>query len=216
MDALRPLRLLLLLDNCEHLAEACAELVDAVTRDCPHVRVVATSREPLGCRGEAVWPVPPFGAPPATEAAVLSAVELLRYDAVRLFVDRATASLPTFALTERNAWAVADICRRLDGLPLAIELAAARVRGLAVELIATRLDDRFRLLTSGEPHRHAPAADAPGGRGLELRPARPAGADAVRPPLRVRRRLHPLGRRGGVRRRRSRRGQSGSSRGGLP
>jgi predicted ATPase len=149
VDALGPLRLVLLLDNCEHLAAATAALVDAVLRYCPHVRVLATSREPLGCQGEAVWPVSPFGLPPAADTVAPEVDNLLRYDAVRLFVDRANAALPDFALTEWNAWAVADICRRLDGLPLAVELAAARVRVLAVKQIAARLNDRFRLLTRG-------------------------------------------------------------------
>jgi predicted ATPase/DNA-binding XRE family transcriptional regulator len=139
--------LLLVLDNCEHLLDACAGLADALLRAGPRVRILATSREALGIAGESSWRVPslalPEDAPPASSDALLSS------DAVQLFVERARAALPHFALTARNAQAVAQVCRRLDGLPLAIELAAARVRGLAVEQLAARLDQRFQLLTGG-------------------------------------------------------------------
>lgn len=146
--ALRRRRLLLVLDNCEHLLEACARLSDALIRECPHVRVVATSREPLGLVGEVAWRVPSFRVPPARPVERV-VHDLLRYDAVRLFVDRAATGSPGFGLTEENAAAVAELCRRLDGIPLALELAAARVRVLSVEQLALRLDDRFRLLTGG-------------------------------------------------------------------
>jgi predicted ATPase/class 3 adenylate cyclase len=148
VEALRPKSLLLMLDNCEHILAACRDLAAALLRTCPHVRILATSREGLGLPGEMVWRVPSLSVPedirhlPRPE-------ELLLYDAVRLFVDRAVTTTPGFTVTSENAPAVAHVCRRLDGIPLAIELAAARVKVLAVEQIAVRLDNRFRLLTRG-------------------------------------------------------------------
>jgi predicted ATPase/DNA-binding SARP family transcriptional activator/Tfp pilus assembly protein PilF len=148
-DALRPRSMLLVLDNCEHLLAACAELVEVLLRACPNVRVLATSRQGLGITGEQTYPVPPLSVPDPDR---LPPVErLLQYEAVQLFVDRAGLSQPTFRLTEANAPWVAQVCHRLDGIPLAIELAAARVKALPVEQIAERLDDRFRLLTAGSP-----------------------------------------------------------------
>jgi non-specific serine/threonine protein kinase len=138
--------LLLLLDNCEHLIDAVAPLVHALLRSCPRLRILATSREALRIAGEASWRVPSLPLPPEGEAAV----EVVRAsDAVRLFVERARALQPRFALTSVNAPALAQICRRLDGIPLAIELAAGLVRVLSLEQIAQRLDDRFQLLTGG-------------------------------------------------------------------
>ncbi len=144
---LQPKKLLLILDNCEHLVEPCAQLAEALLRACPDLRIVATSRGALGITGETVWRVPSLSLPdprrlPPTE-------NLMQYEAVRLFVERAIAASPTFSLTDQNAPAVVQICYRLDGIPLAIELAAARVKVLSVEQIAARLDDRFRLLTGG-------------------------------------------------------------------
>jgi predicted ATPase/class 3 adenylate cyclase len=150
VDALRPKALLLVLDNCEHLLAACRGLIAALLSTCPEVRILATSREGLGVPGEALWRVPSLSLPedifhlPPPEGLVL-------YDAVRLFVDRAVAAAQGFTVTSENAPAVALVCQRLDGIPLAIELAAARVKVLAVEQIAARLDDRFRLLTGGSP-----------------------------------------------------------------
>jgi non-specific serine/threonine protein kinase len=146
-DALRPRRLLLVLDNCEHLVEACAHLADALLRACPLLTIVATSREALNIPGETVWPVPPLSVPGQAER--WSPDGLLRLEAVRLFVERARTAVPAFALNDANAVAVAEICTQLDGLPLAIELAAARVRLLGPDQIAARLGDRFRLLTGG-------------------------------------------------------------------
>jgi predicted ATPase/transcriptional regulator with XRE-family HTH domain len=146
-DALRDRRLLLVLDNCEHLVDACAALAEALLGACPHLRLLATSREPLGCDGEAVVRVPSLALPPAGGAA--SFAEIGGAAAVRLFVDRAAEVAPAFALTARNALAVAEVCRRLDGIPLALEFAARLVRALPVEEVAARLDDRFRLLTGG-------------------------------------------------------------------
>jgi predicted ATPase/uncharacterized protein HemY len=149
-EALQSRQLLLVLDNCEHLIEACAQLVETLLRGCPKLKILATSRELLGVSGEAAWRVPPLSVPdpqrlPATE--VLSA--LTQYEAIALFTERARAALSTFAVTDQNAPALIQICQRLDGIPLAIELAAARVKVLSVEQIAARLDDRFKLLTGG-------------------------------------------------------------------
>jgi non-specific serine/threonine protein kinase len=146
-DALRAKRLLLVLDNCEHLLEACARLADALLRACPDVRVLATSREPLATPGETVWRVPPLAVPETGDSPPVE--RLTQSEAVRLFVDRARAAQPGFRATPATAPAVAHICRRVDGLPLAIELAAARVRVLPVAQILARLEDRFRLLTGG-------------------------------------------------------------------
>jgi predicted ATPase len=144
-DAIGARRTLLLLDNCEHVIVAAARLADELLRRCPGLSILATSREPLTIAGEAVYPVPPLAVPEGT--VVVS--EATRFAAVRLFADRAVAVRPDFAVDGDNVEAVAAICRRLDGLPLAIELAAARVRSLSARQIADRLDDRFRLLTGG-------------------------------------------------------------------
>jgi predicted ATPase/transcriptional regulator with XRE-family HTH domain len=145
--ALGPRRALLLFDTCEHLIETGACLADTLLRGCPGVQILATSREALGIGGEVSWPVPPLAVPPAD--AGLPHEWLGSFAAIRLFVERAAAVRPGLRLSERNATAIAEICRRLDGLPLAIELAAARVKGLAPEEIVARLDQRFRLLTGG-------------------------------------------------------------------
>lgn len=139
--------LLLAIDNCEHLVDACAALAERLLRSCPRITIVATSREPLGVSGETSWKVPSLSMPdpywgPGTRS-------LGAYAAVKLFVDRALRVRPDFQLTDDNAPAIAQICRRLDGIPLAIELAAARVKVMAPDEIAARLDDRFRLLTGG-------------------------------------------------------------------
>ncbi|HEY2507338.1 MAG TPA: LuxR C-terminal-related transcriptional regulator [Streptosporangiaceae bacterium] len=173
-DALRGRQLLLILDTCEHVVEAVASMARDLIGGCPLIRLVATSREPLRVRGETVWRVqplslpnrpgrplgaapadapaegwvPPQGAPP--ERAAMAVEEAGQFEAVRLFVDRAAAVRPGFALTAANSPAVAQLCRTLDGVPLAIELAAARVRTLSVEQISARIADRFRLLASGD------------------------------------------------------------------
>jgi predicted ATPase/DNA-binding CsgD family transcriptional regulator len=149
-DALRQRQLLLVLDTCEHLIEAIAELAHRLLADCPAVRIVATSRQPLRVRGETVWRVPPLALPPAELPLGQPATDLASHEAVRLFLDRAAAVRPGFALTPENADAVSHLCRTLDGMPLAIELAAARMRALSAEQIAARLDDRFGLLASGD------------------------------------------------------------------
>jgi predicted ATPase/DNA-binding SARP family transcriptional activator/DNA-binding CsgD family transcriptional regulator/Tfp pilus assembly protein PilF len=145
--ALRNKQLLLVLDNCEHLIAACARLVDTVLDACPRIRILATSREALGVEGETRWPVSPLPVPVALRP--LSARELERFESARLFVERARHHDPTFALTDQNAEAVAEVCLKLEGIPLAIELAAVRVGVLSVEQIARRLEDSLRLLTGG-------------------------------------------------------------------
>ncbi len=147
IDYLQTRDLLLVLDNCEHLLAACASLVESLARACPRLRVLATSREPLGIPGETVWRVPSLSLPEPGQAP--SVDHLLQYEATRLFIERATSGQPGFTPASHNADAVAAVCRRLDGIPLAIELAAARMRVLSVEQIAERLDNRFRLLTGG-------------------------------------------------------------------
>jgi predicted ATPase/class 3 adenylate cyclase len=146
-DYLRNKRLLLILDNCEHLILEAAQFTDAVLRTSPEVKVLATSRESLGLTGESIYLVPSLATPDPLHMPDIHS--LAEFEAVRLFTERACAVLPPFALTESNAPAVAKICKRLDGIPLAIELAAARVKVLSSEQIVTRLDDSFRLLTSG-------------------------------------------------------------------
>ena len=154
VDVLRPRRCLLVLDNCEHLVNACALVAERLLHGCPGLSLLTTSREPLGFSGETVWRVPPLSVP--TTADVQTSQLLFRstslnsqHEAVRLFVERARSVSATFGLTEQNAPPVAQICRKLDGIPLAIELAAPLVRGLSPEQIIARLDDRFRLLTDG-------------------------------------------------------------------
>ena len=144
---LQPKALLLILDNCEHLLDGCARLAARLLRACPHLRLLTTSREPLGVGGETSWAVPPLSSPNRLES--LSLEQLGQYEAVQLLVDRATAVQPAFVLSAGNASAVAQVCRRLDGIPLALELAAARVRSLSMDQVAQRMDDRFRLLTGG-------------------------------------------------------------------
>ncbi|MEU9074819.1 regulator [Kitasatospora sp. NPDC048538] len=139
-------RLLLVLDGCEHLVAACAELTEALLRGLPGVRVLATSRAPLRACGEHLHTLAPLPVGPLPVGRVGS--DALP-DAVRLFADRARAVLPSFEVTAANAEAVGLLCRRLDGIPLAVELAAGRLRALSVEQITARLDDRFRLLTGG-------------------------------------------------------------------
>jgi predicted ATPase/DNA-binding SARP family transcriptional activator/DNA-binding CsgD family transcriptional regulator len=147
-DYLHTKALLLILDNCEHLVESAASLAAALLRACPHLKVLATSREPLGVRGEVLWRVPPLSLP--SEDQESSIESLMRYEAVQLFRDRTRSRLPGFELTEENASAAARVCRRLDGVPLAIELATARMGILAVEQITERLEDSLKLLSVGD------------------------------------------------------------------
>ena len=144
---LRGKRLLLIFDNCEQIVSACAVLAEKLLKACPELHILATSREALAVAGETTWRVPSLPVPPAQP--LDSFEKLAEIPSVRLFVDRATSVVPDFQLTAGNAPAVAKICRRLDGIPLAIELAAARVKMISPEEIALRLNDRFRLLTGG-------------------------------------------------------------------
>ncbi len=148
IDALQSKHLLLVFDNCDYVLQPVAELCAAILRSCAGVRIVATSREPLNIAGEARYRLPPLAVPPA--AAALTAAGALAYDAIALFVKRATAADQRFVITDDNAAAIADICRRLDGIALAIELAAARSSTLDVHELAQRLDERFRLLRGGD------------------------------------------------------------------
>ena len=146
-DYLRNRELLLILDNCEHLLSASAELVTALMQTCPNLCILVTSREALNIVGELSFRVPSLSIPDARRLPALPA--LSQYEAMRLFVERAEIVQPGFELTDTNARAVAQICHRLDGIPLAIELSVARVKMMPVEQVAARLDDRFRLLTGG-------------------------------------------------------------------
>ncbi|GAB3990513.1 hypothetical protein GCM10029978_118590 [Actinoallomurus acanthiterrae] len=145
IDVLADKRLLLVLDNCEHLVEAAARLADRVLAAAPGVRILITSREPLGITGESLCPVPSLPLPPADADAETA----LTHDAIRLFAERAAAVRPGFAVDPETVEPVVKVCRALDGIPLAIELAAARLRVLTAAQVASRLDDRFRLLTVG-------------------------------------------------------------------
>jgi predicted ATPase len=166
-EALVARQLLLVLDNCEHLIDECARLADALLSCCPHLSILATSRQALGLTGEITWPVSPLSLPPrvdgqwlvvdgSTKSAPTGPSTLnhppstvLQYEAIHLFVARAAAATAGFALDASTAAAAVQVCQRLDGIPLAIELAASRLCVLSIEEIATRLDDRFRLLTGG-------------------------------------------------------------------
>jgi predicted ATPase/class 3 adenylate cyclase len=147
MDYVRAKSILLILDNCEHLIEACAQLANTLLRAAPRLKILATSREPLGIAGETSYRVRSLPLPDPRQLHDIEA--LAQNDCVHLFIDRAMAAYPSFRLKEKNSLAIADICRRLDGIPLAIELASARTKVFPPEEIAARLDDRFRLLTGG-------------------------------------------------------------------
>jgi predicted ATPase len=144
---LRQKKALLILDNCEHLIEASARLADELVRGCPTLLIVATSREPLGIAGESTYRVPSLAFPARTEG--ITAAEALEHGAVRLFVERASATVDGFRLTDLNAPAVANICKHLDGIPMAIELAVPQLRMMPAQGLATRLHDRFLLLVKG-------------------------------------------------------------------
>ena len=148
VEALRQRNMLVVMDNCEHLVDASARLVETLLGTCPGLRIMATSREALGVAGEVRWVVPPLSIPdpwPSTEIG-----ELKRSEAVRLFTERARDRFPDFELTPQNARSVTEICRRVEGIPLALELAAARIGVLSVEQIAARLEDALSLLTVGD------------------------------------------------------------------
>jgi predicted ATPase/DNA-binding SARP family transcriptional activator len=161
VESLKPQRVLLILDNCEHLTQSCADLCIALLQACPELRLLTTTREALKVHGEMKWSVPPLALP--EKPARPSLDKLSQYDAVQLFVERARLSRPAFRLTETNAAPTLEICRRLDGLPLAIELTAARLNVLSLEEIVNRLSASLRLLTvdeRGVPDRHRTAHSA--------------------------------------------------------
>jgi len=174
VDTLRNKRMLLVLDNCEHLVEAVAGFVNVLLASCPHLRILATSREPLGVAGEALWRVSSLSVPDTDR--LPAAAELTRYDAVHLFLDRARLRLPDFSLTPANDRAVAEVCRKLEGIPLAIELATARMGALALEEVAQRLEDSLGLLTAGprtaEPRQRTMRATLQWSHGLLSEPER--------------------------------------------
>ena len=143
---LRASEALLIIDNCEHLLDAAASLITVLLRQCPSLRVLATSQSRLNLAGEATWPVPPLTLPPAAEQ---DPQVVARSESARLFCDRAGLARPGFSLADGNAGPVSEICRRLDGIPLALELAAARLNALTARQLAARLDDRFRVLSGG-------------------------------------------------------------------
>jgi predicted ATPase len=147
MVFLKSQELLLVLDNYEHVIEAATNLAEDIFKGAPGVHILATSREPLRAAGERVHRLPPLESAPLS--ANLRAAEALKFAGIQLFVDRASAVSDAFELTDADAPIIADICRRLDGIPLAIELAAGRIDAFGVRGLAERLDDRFRLLTSG-------------------------------------------------------------------
>src|SRR5690349_17538244 len=148
---LQPKHLLLLLDNCEHIIATCADAVERLLRVCPHLHILATSREALGVEGEREWVVRGLRTPalPIGAHQPLKANAIQDYEAVTLFLHRVQTNKPDFVLSEQDAPAIAQICTHLDGMPLALELAAARLKGLTVQEVAARLQDRFALLKSG-------------------------------------------------------------------
>ena len=146
-DYLREKKMLLLLDNCEHLIEVCVQMADTLLHACHQVHILATSREALGIAGETLYLVPSLTRPDTRNLPALDALK--QYEAIQLFIDRATSAVPSFTLTNKNAFSIAHICQRLDGIPLAIELVATKIRVLSPGQIAQRLDDRFHLLLSG-------------------------------------------------------------------
>lgn len=146
-DFLGSRRVLLVLDNCEHMAEECADLVDEILSACPFVRVLATSQRALGLAAETIYQVPSLSLP--TEASGTDAAALRQFEAIELFVDRASALNPSFELTDSNAPAVLELCRALEGMPLALELAASRIRVLSPQAMLARLNDRYQLLNHG-------------------------------------------------------------------
>jgi predicted ATPase len=150
LNFVRPKQMLLILDNCEHLIAAITQLVQSLLTTAPGLKILVTSREPLAVSGEMNYQVQGLAWPTLARATTLDPEDLLQYDSIRLFVERARAISPQFSITRENSLAIIEICRRLDGIPLALELASARLNILTPQQIAARLDDRFALLTSGQ------------------------------------------------------------------
>jgi predicted ATPase/class 3 adenylate cyclase len=146
-DYLREKKMLIILDNCEHLIDACAQMAEMLLHACPQIRILASSREALGIAGETSYLVPSLSLPDIEHLPPVTSLN--QYEAVQLFIDRATSAVPSFIVNDENAFSIAQICQRLDGIPLAIELAASKIRVLSASQIAQRLDARFHLLTGG-------------------------------------------------------------------
>ena len=149
-DTLHSRKMLLVMDNCEHLVEAAARLVDALLGSCPRLRILATSRETLNSAGEVNWVVPSLSVPDFCQEEAYTPQKLEVYESLRLFVERARQRDPSFVVSVRNAQAVAQVCRRLEGIPLAIELAAARMGVFSAQQLSIRLEDSLKLLSKGE------------------------------------------------------------------
>ncbi|MEO6695206.1 MAG: hypothetical protein ABIY50_02380, partial [Ignavibacteria bacterium] len=147
-DYLKDKEILLIMDNCEHLINECANLAEMLLNKCPKLKIIATSREALNCQGEQTYKLPALSKPDSTTNYTVE--ELLQYEAVRLFIERALAVNPAFRVNNENAHALAQICCKLDGIPLAIELASVKIKILTVSSICERLDNRFKLLTGGK------------------------------------------------------------------
>ena len=184
-------QLLVVLDNCEHLTDACAVLASKLLAAAPGLRILATSRHVLGVEGEQILSVPPLSTPDSE----VPAGDATHYESVTLFLERASAVAPGFEITDGNRAAVVELCRRLDGIPLAIELAAVWLRILSPAQVLDRLEDRFRLLIQWPARRARPAAGARRHRGLELRPLLAGRAADVGPAVGVRGGLRPRCRR---------------------
>ena len=193
---------LIVLDNCEHLIDAAAKFCDTAIRHCPVIRFLATSREPLGIDGERVYRVPSMSLPSAD---IVSAADIADSDAVQLFAERARLSNPAFAIDDSTAPLVASICRRLDGIPLALELAAARLTSMSLQQVSPAAGPAVPAADRRQPQRHAPPANPAGHRRLVVRAAQRPGTaddDAV---VGVRRRVRARCRRGRVHHRERRR-----------
>ena len=149
-DFIKTRNILIILDNCEHLIDACAELAAGLTSQGPDLRILATSRQPLAVAGETIYPISGLAWPSSIRELEDQPRDIFQYDAVRLFVERARAISPNFSITPENGRSLVEICRRLDGLPLALELASARINVLTIDEITARLNDRFNLLISGQ------------------------------------------------------------------
>jgi non-specific serine/threonine protein kinase len=186
-DRLRSKRLLLVLDNCEHLLDACAKLAGALLKTCFNLRILATSREAIGVAGESICQVPSLATPEPT--ATMSLESLCQFEAVRLFKDRAVAVQPRFALTSATAPAVVQICWRVEGIPLAIELAAARMSALSAAQVAERLAGQFSVALARKAHGLAAPPGAAGDHRLELCAADGRGAELVSAAFRFCRRI---------------------------
>ena len=190
LEYLKNKTLLLILDNCEHVVTEAGTVAHALLADCPGVRILATSREPLRAAGEQTYRLPSLIIPSREAAARISATDAAAYGAIELFCDRARAIDHHFALSDDNAPAVAELCRRLDGIPLAIELAAARVNSLSITALVEKLEACFRNSRRRRAHGVAPAATHARDHRLELQPALCAGAARFRAPRGLRGRLH--------------------------